>query len=152
MTDEPKYKHKGRAKKGEPGRNPKGRPPILHPEIQRAIDQNRNAVKELILKCFGMPEDEAQARAQKRNLPMLERMLWQCIERTTNDGDVDKFRKLLEIPFGRLPEEPKEMDISPDEKLLIITYRQRLLDEQRRTLTAGKEADHGDDKAEGEPE
>ncbi|MBK8455598.1 MAG: hypothetical protein IPL34_20170 [Thiofilum sp.] len=139
MADIKKHKHTGRAKKGEPGRNPKGRPPVIHPEIQRAIDKNRNAVKELILTCLGMPEDMAAARARKTDLTIVERMLWQCIERTTLDGDVDKFRKLLEIPFGRLPEDKSEFEVSEEERAMIVTLRKRLADE--RAITTGTEAD-----------
>jgi hypothetical protein len=116
---------KGGFKKGQSG-NPKGRPPVLLPEVQREIDRNRNALKQLVLQYFALSEEQITQRQQTPGIPFLEKLLGQCFERTANDGNVDAFRKLLEIVFGKLPEEKEPFEVSEEEKIMVMTYRQRL--------------------------
>lgn len=112
-------------KKGQSG-NPKGRPPILLPEIQREVDRNRGALKSLILQYLNLTEGQISERQLNPEIPFVEKMLGQCLERTANDGDVLKFRALLEIVFGKLPEEKEPFELSQEEKLMVMTYRKRL--------------------------
>lgn len=120
--------NKGRFKKGHKG-GP-GRPPILLPEVTSLIEKDKNAVRVTILTLLNLTEDEFQEKVQRRGLPMIERVLCQCIERLMNDGDVQKLRMLLEIPLGKLPEEQKEFDVSQEEKEIILEFRRRI-SEQR---------------------
>lgn len=91
--------------------NPKGRPPIILPEVQRAIDANKNAFKVLILQKIE---------------PKINVWLDQIIERGVNDGDVVKLKMLLEMVFGKIPEDNKHDDLTPQEKKIIEIYRERL--------------------------
>lgn len=96
-------------KKGQSG-NPKGRPPVLLPEVQRAIDANRNAVKVMILD-----------RIQPKAVEWIERI----IEQGVGEGDVVRFKTLLELALGKMVDEPPEFPVSDEEKLLVLEYRRR---------------------------
>lgn len=96
-------------KKGQSG-NPKGRPPVLLPEVQRAIDANKNAVKALILQ-----------RVESRTQDWIDKIISEGIA----EGDVVRFKMLLEIAMGKLIDEPAEFELSDEEKLLVLEYRRR---------------------------
>lgn len=98
----------GRFKKGHKG-GP-GRPPVLLPEVQKAIDANRNAVKVLIL---GKVEQQAEI--------WIDRIIQQGID----EGDIVRFKMLLEIALGKLINEAPEFPVSEEEKLLVLEYRRR---------------------------
>lgn len=96
-------------KKGQSG-NPKGRPPILLPEVQHAIDANRNALKVLILtKLEGRVEEWVQ----------------NIIDQGIGDADIIKFKMLIELALGRMVDDPPEFPVSEEEKLLILEWRRR---------------------------
>jgi hypothetical protein len=118
----------GKWKKGAASPNPKGRPPILMPELQRELDTQKGAVKQLVLRYFALTEAQIAKRQMDKEIPFIEKILGQCFERTALDGDVDKFRKLLEIVFGKIPEEKVEFEISAEEKMLVLSFRRRLQD------------------------
>lgn len=105
--------NKGRFKKGQSG-NPKGRPPVLLPEVQGLIDQNRNAVKTLILK--------------ELDHKFLIEWVRQIIERGTLDGDVQKLKMLLELALGKLVDDPPEFPLTEEEKQLVLEWRRRKLE------------------------
>lgn len=111
--------------KGKTG-NPYGRPRILLPEIQRDIEKNKNVLKQMIIRYLGMTESQIQERQRDPELTFLERMLAQCMERVTNDGCVDGFRKLLEIPFGKLPEDDSFFQTTPEEQDIIMQFRTKV--------------------------
>lgn len=94
----------------------KGRPPILLPEVQRAIEANRNATRILIL-------DELNAL--EGGVPRIKKVIESCLERAGNDGDAQKLKILLELALGKMVEDPPDFPVSEDEKLLIIEYRRR---------------------------
>lgn len=110
-------------KKGVSG-NPTGRPGLA-PELRSSIESNKAALKALILHYFNMSEAQITFRQQTPDIPFLEKIIGQCFEKTANDGNVDALRKLLEIVFGKIPEEPKEFDLSEEERELILTFRER---------------------------
>lgn len=88
----------------------KGRPAILLPEVQRAIDANRNAVKVLILQKVETKAEEWIAR---------------IIDQGIGEGDVVRFKMLLEIALGKLVDDPPEFPVTDEEKLLVLEYRKR---------------------------
>ena len=96
-------------KKGKSG-NPKGRPPILLPEVQKAIDANRNAIKTGILQ-----------QLDGKVIGWID----QIIERGINDGDVVKFKMLLELALGKMVDEPQDFPLTEEEKQLVLEYRRR---------------------------
>lgn len=96
-------------KKGTSG-NLKGRPPTLLPEVQRAIDANKNALKVLIL-------DRLDGRVHE--------WIDAIILQGTHEGDAGKLKILLEIALGKLVTEPPEFELSDEEKILILEYRRR---------------------------
>lgn len=114
-------------KKGKSG-NPKGRPPILLPEVQSLIDQNRNAVKVTILQLLSLTPEELASKARNPDSAMVQ-VLCQCIERISTDGDVIKLRALLEVALGKLPDEPPEFHTTQEERALVKSYRQKLLEQ-----------------------
>lgn len=97
-----------------------GRPPVLLPEVQRAIDANRNAVKVLILE-----------KVETKAVQWIERI----IEQGIGEGDVVRFKTLLEIALGKLVDEPPEFPVSEEEKLLVIEYRRRKKEQLERDLS-----------------
>lgn len=108
----------GRFKKGKSG-NPKGRPPVLLPEVQRAIDANRNAVKVLILQ-----------KVEKQAAAWIDRI----IEQGVGEGDVVRFKMLLEMALGKLVDDAPEFPVSEEEKALILEYRRRKKEQDERDL------------------
>lgn len=102
-------------KVGNPG-GP-GRPKVLLPEVQKAIDLNKNALKILIL-------DEMNALEQ--GVPKVRLIIRGILERAANDGDATKFKTLLELVFGRTPDDPSYFEVTPEEKELILRFRKRV--------------------------
>jgi len=111
-------------KKGQSG-NPLGRKTIVPPELRSELDSNKILLKTLVLRYFNMTEFQIGERQRNPEIPFIERILGQCFEKTANDGNVDAFRKLLEITFGKIPEAPDEFAITQEEKELIAEYRER---------------------------
>lgn len=105
-------------KKGKSG-NPNGRPPVLLPEVQRAIDANRNAVKVLILE-----------KVESKAAEWIDRIIQQGV----GEGDVIRFKTLLEIALGKLVDEPPEFPVSDEEKLLVLEYRRRKKEQSERVI------------------
>lgn len=106
---------KGGWKKGTSG-NSKGRSPIILPEVRRAIDANKNAIKVMILEEMNVVhQGEEKVRTAVK----------QILERAINDGDAVKLKTLLEMALGKLVEDPEPFPISADEKALVLTYRKR---------------------------
>lgn len=106
--------------------NPKGRTPILLPALQKEIDANKNAIKQLILTYFSLTKEQFEERQRQPNMPMAEAILGHIMEKAYLNGDFIPFKALLEIPLGKLPEDKADFDVSPEEKELIIEYRKRL--------------------------
>lgn len=101
-------------KKGQSG-NPKGRLPIILPEVQKALDANKNALKMLILKKLE---------------PSIEPWIEAIIDKGIEEGDALRFRALIILALGKGVEETQEMELAPEEKLLIETYRRRLAEQR----------------------
>lgn len=94
--------------------NPNGRPPILLPEVQRAIDANKNAFKVLVL---------------QKVEPQLNAWLDRIIEQGVGEGDVIRLKTLLEMVFGRMVHDPPNVELTPDESVLLTEYRRRKKEE-----------------------
>lgn len=116
--------------KGQSG-NLAGRPPILQPELRKAINSNRSAFKNLILNYLNLSREQIEIRQRDASIPSVEAMLGQIIERIILDGDMIKFKALLELVFGKLPEEEEPFELDNDEKLMVLTYRRKLEDAKR---------------------
>lgn len=107
-----KYK---KGHKGGPGRRR-----IISPEVQKAMEANRNAVKVLI-----MTELE----------PMIEEWLIAIITKGIKEGDINTFKTLLEISMGRLIEDPPEFLVNDEEKILVLEFRRR---QEKRSLSGNE--------------
>lgn len=83
------------------------------PEVQKAIDANRNLIKTGILK-----ELDGKVVDWIRTI----------IERGTLDGDVIKFKMLLELALGKMVDDPPDFPLSEEEKQLVLEYRRRKLE------------------------
>ncbi len=96
-------------KKGQSG-NPNGRPRIIAPELQKAIDSNRNAIKALILtEVDGKVEDWLRA----------------IIKQGTEQGDIVRLKMLMEMALGKMVDEQPDFPLSDEEKLLVLEFRRR---------------------------
>lgn len=94
----------------------KGRPPVLLPEVQRAIDANKNAVKVLILDELNVLEG---------GVPRIRKIIRECLERIGNDGDAMKLKTILELALGKMVDEPEEFPVDSEERALVMEYRRR---------------------------
>lgn len=97
-------------KKGQSG-NPKGRPTILLPEVQNAIEANKNAIKVIIL-------DALQGKT-------VQDWVESIVEKGIGEGDVVSLKVLLELALGKLVVEQPEFPISEEERQLIMAWRRR---------------------------
>ena len=93
--------------KGGPGRKP-----VVLPEVQKAVDANRNAVKVVILKEL---EDTLVTWVRK------------IITQGSETGDVVRFKTLLELALGKMVDDVPEFPVNEEEKLLILEDRKRKL-------------------------
>src|SRR5437773_2231737 len=109
-----KTKIKTGFKKGH--KHGRGRPKVLLPEVQRAIDMNRNAVRVMIMQELEVLEG---------GVPRIRKIIEKCLERAGNDGDAQKLKILLELALGKMIDDPPEFPIDDDEKILILEYRRR---------------------------
>lgn len=94
-----------------------GRPKIILPEVQKAIDLNKNALKVMILE---------EMNALENKVPKVRMAVRQIIDRCINDGDAVKFKILLELVFGKMPDDPNYFEVSPEEKELIVRFRKKV--------------------------
>lgn len=101
--------------------NPNGRPPVLLPEVQKAIDANKNAIKVLILQEID---------------PHVKHWVQQIIEKGCIDGDVVKLKMLLEIALGKIVDDPPEFPVTEEEKLLIVEFRRRKKEQDERAIVS----------------
>lgn len=106
-------------KKGQSG-NPNGRPKVILPEVQRAIDANRNAMKVLII--------------SKLDIDIISSWIDNIITVGTHEGDVFKLKMLLEMALGKMVSDAPSFDVNEEEKLLILEFRKRK-EEYERTIS-----------------
>lgn len=104
--------------KGQSG-NPKGRPPVLLPEVQKVIDANRNAMKVMILQKL---EGKVEAWVE------------QVIDKGSEDGDVIKLKMLVEMALGKMVDDPPEFPLSEEEKLLVLEFRRRKREQELKSI------------------
>lgn len=126
---------KGKWEKGKSG-NPKGRPANFPPELRHEIDQNKEALKRLILKYLSLTENETLSRMSHPDSQNIEIMISQVMFKIKEDGDMAKLKMLLEVVFGKLPEDKDPFEMTAEEKLLVMTYRKRREDEQQSLTTS----------------
>ena len=100
--------NKGQFQKGHKG-GP-GRDPAILPEVRRAIDANRNTAKIQILQ-----EIEPHFVEWVRNI----------IKQGKAEGDVVRFKTLLEIALGKMVEDAPQFPVDEQEKILVLEYRRR---------------------------
>lgn len=89
----------------------KGRPPILLPEVQEAIDKSKNEFRLAII---------------SRVEPHLIEWIDSIVAKGVEHGDVIKLRMLLEIVMGKIPEDHVQEDYTSQEKRVIELFRERL--------------------------
>lgn len=97
-------------KKGQVA-NPKGRPPILLPEVTNLIDKTRNTARVMII--------------QKLNDQTLSGYLDQVISQGKHSGDVQVLKTLLELALGKMVKDEPEFAVSEEEKALVLDFRHR---------------------------
>jgi len=90
--------------------NPKGRQVILLPEVQKAIDANRNAFKVIILK-----ELETEVVDWVKNI----------IAEGKEHGDIIRFKMLVEMALGKMVIDAPEFPVDDEEKALVLEWRRR---------------------------
>lgn len=88
----------------------RGRDPVIIPEVQMAIDANRNAIKVLIL-----------SRLEGKVSDWID----QIIAAGTEEGDIIRLKMLIELALGKMVTDAPEFPVSDDEKALILEYRKR---------------------------
>lgn len=116
-------------KPGKSG-NPKGRTPIILPEVQRAVEANRNALKVIIM--------------QKLDEKTINEWIDWIIKTGTHEGDVQKFKILTEMAMGKMIEDSPEFPLTEDEKLLVLEFRRRKALAHERSINGESETTSGD--------
>lgn len=115
-------------KKGQSG-NPKGRPPVLPPEVLRERKENQVALIRLIATYTSLTQEEAQRRMAQPNVPQIAEMVQGMINKA-KEGDVGCFKFLMEVMIGKIPE------MTPDEELdqedIEILARVKQIKEQKK--------------------
>ena len=121
----------------EPGhKKSRGRPPVLIPEVQALIDQEKNVVKVEIIRQLK---------------PKVQAWIQSIIERGTLDGDAIKLKVLLELALGKLVKEgptADEIELSEDEKDFIRKYRDAKAKFQNQTVVIPASDYQPDDRGE----
>lgn len=116
-------------KKGEKSPNPKGRPPVLLPEVQGLIDQHRNMVRVAILDEFAQKDPSGYTALQKA--------IREVIDNIIVHGDAQKLKIMLEMSLGKL-DEINHLDLSADERAIVLEYRRRIKESQSDKLSGGE--------------
>lgn len=96
--------------KGQSG-NPSGKKPVILPEVQRAIEANKNAFKVLLM--------------QKLDEKILNDWIDGIILTGTHEGDASKLKILLEMAVGKMVEDTPDFPLTDEEKLLVMEFRRR---------------------------
>jgi hypothetical protein len=99
-------------KPGQSG-NPSGKKPIILPEVQRAIEANKNAMKVLIMTSL---EDKAG------------QWIGNIIDAGIANGDAQSFKALVEMALGKMVEDTPDFPLTDEEKLLVTEFRRRKLE------------------------
>lgn len=111
-------------KKGVSG-NPNGRPAIITPEVRKLVDRDRNNFKLLVSELLNMDQDEFEDIG-RRKMSIGRLALYKCMERIINEGDIFRLRALLEIVFGKIPEDTSAPEFTAQEMRIIEMFRERL--------------------------
>ncbi|MGH7889903.1 MAG: hypothetical protein ACRENF_05060 [Thermodesulfobacteriota bacterium] len=109
-------------KKGFSG-NPRGRAPIVGRENALELSRNKGKIKNLINALMTMSEKNFAELALQKDLPKGQRVLMECIERAQIDGDIIKFKYLLEIAYGEVITKGDDFVLNEDEKTIIDLWR-----------------------------
>lgn len=108
----------GQFKKGHKG-GP-GRHSIVLKEVQDMATKARNELKTIII---------------ERVSPNVEQWIDRIIEQGVAEGDVVKFKMLLELGLGKLVNEQPEFEVSDEEQILVLEYRRRKKEQLERDLS-----------------
>jgi len=101
-------KSSGSFKKGKSG-NRKGRPPAIPREVTNLLEGGKASIKLMI--------------HQKLSEAKCSQFLNRIIDQGIGEGDVIRFKALLEIAYGKVIEEPAEFPLTEDEKKVVLKYR-----------------------------
>jgi hypothetical protein len=133
MSKKDQYRGLVPFKKGQSG-NPKGRPPVILPEVRALTDEKRNAWKVLIV--------------QKLD-PKLSDWLDQIIAQGMEDGDAVKLKMLMEMVVGKIPEDAPKDELSPVERKIIEVFRDKVAKQNGDTgsIHTGPSVDRGSNES-----
>lgn len=136
---------RGRLQKGSV-LNPYGGPQVLTTVLSNAIEQNKEALRLLILDYMNRPKSSLEAEARNPDLEMVKVQVISIMERIANDGDATKFKQIIEIALGKMPEDKEEFPLDAEEKLIILAYRKHKKDNERVPVTDSPEVLGKDNK------
>ena len=106
-------------KKGKSG-NPHGRPTVILPQVKDLADHARNILKTTLI---------------ERVSPNVEKWIDRIIEQGIAEGDVVRFKMILEMALGKMIEDAPEFPLSEEEKVLVLEYRLRRKEQLERAIT-----------------
>lgn len=113
-------------KKGQSG-NPKGRSPIVLPEVRKAIAESKNTIPIMVIRLLSMGEAE-YAEYSRKQVQKIERLIIQCIDRIEIEGNTQALRFLLEMVFGKFAEDqPKDKTVD-EQKATELYERVKVLE------------------------
>jgi hypothetical protein len=93
---------------------------MLLPEVQHMADRARNELKVTIVEKVS---------------PKVAEWIDRIIEQGVGEGDVVRFKMLMELALGKLVDDPPEFPVSEEEKILILEYRRRKKEQLERDLS-----------------
>lgn len=128
---------KGRIMKGQV-LNPYGGPQVLTTILSNAIEQNKENLRLLILDYLNRPKSSLEEEARNPDLEMVKVQVISIMERIANDGDAVKFKQLIEIALGKMPEDKEDFPLDPEEKLIILSYRKHKKENERISVTTSQ--------------
>lgn len=111
--------------------NPSGSNGFLSREFRAEIAKNKSDARKLILQYLKLSESQYLERQSTPDVAIFERMLAACVQKIIETGDVNAFKAIFELAFGKITDDQTDFEtLTADEQLMILKYRKALKKEE----------------------